>query len=217
MDWSGQSAGRSRALLLRARCAEVLDDVSGARGFAEAGFELASNPRRPLDLIEARLILGRLAMRAGRVPSGCDEADQHLAAALSLAEQCAAPWEIARARIACAQCRIAVGEAEVAHELLDSARSIAARLEARPLLERIAAIGDGARPAETVDAAPNGLSRRESEVLRLVARGLTNAEIATELFISPRTVEQHLRRIYDKLDIRSRSAATRFAIEHGIG
>ncbi len=61
---------------------------------------------------------------------------------------------------------------------------------------------------------PHGLTEREVEVLRLVARGLTDAQIAEELVISPRTVNAHLRSIYNKLDITSRNAATYFAIEH---
>jgi DNA-binding NarL/FixJ family response regulator len=63
---------------------------------------------------------------------------------------------------------------------------------------------------------PAGLTAREVEVLRLVARGLTNAQIAQELFLSPRTVNAHLNSIYHKLGVSSRTAATRFAGEHGL-
>jgi predicted ATPase/DNA-binding CsgD family transcriptional regulator len=63
---------------------------------------------------------------------------------------------------------------------------------------------------------PGGLSPREAEVLKLVAKGLTNAQIAKELFISPRTVHRHLNSIYSKLDVGSRAAATRFALEHDL-
>ncbi len=61
------------------------------------------------------------------------------------------------------------------------------------------------------------LTAREEEVLQLVAHGLTDAQIAAALVISPRTVNAHLRSIYAKLNISSRSAATRFAFEHGLG
>jgi DNA-binding NarL/FixJ family response regulator len=61
---------------------------------------------------------------------------------------------------------------------------------------------------------PADLSEREVEVLRLVAQGLTNTEVANQLIISPRTVEAHLRSIFGKLQVTSRSAATRFAVEH---
>jgi DNA-binding NarL/FixJ family response regulator len=54
------------------------------------------------------------------------------------------------------------------------------------------------------------------EVLRLVALGLTNPQIAEKLVISPQTVHAHLRSIYSKLGVTTRSAATRFAVEHQI-
>jgi predicted ATPase/DNA-binding CsgD family transcriptional regulator len=63
---------------------------------------------------------------------------------------------------------------------------------------------------------PAGLSAREAEVLKLVAKGLTNARIASELFVSPRTVDRHLNSIYRKVGISSRAAATRFAAEHNL-
>lgn len=63
---------------------------------------------------------------------------------------------------------------------------------------------------------PAGLSEREVEVLRLVAQGLTSAQVAGQLVISPVTVNTHLRSIYSKLGVNSRSAATRFAVEHGL-
>jgi non-specific serine/threonine protein kinase len=66
-------------------------------------------------------------------------------------------------------------------------------------------------PPETY---PAGLSAREVEVLKLVAQGLTNAQIARELFISPNTVNRHLNSVYRKLDVTSRAAATRFATQH---
>jgi ATP/maltotriose-dependent transcriptional regulator MalT len=65
-------------------------------------------------------------------------------------------------------------------------------------------------------ARADGLTAREIEVLRLLAEGLTNAEIARRLVISRRTVDWHLSSIYGKLDVSSRSAATRHAIDHGL-
>ena len=61
---------------------------------------------------------------------------------------------------------------------------------------------------------PEGLTAREVEVLRLVAQGLTDAQVAEQLVISPRTVNTHLTSIYGKIQVTSRSAATRYAIEH---
>jgi ATP/maltotriose-dependent transcriptional regulator MalT len=62
--------------------------------------------------------------------------------------------------------------------------------------------------------APTDLTAREREVLRLLARGLSNAQIAEELVVSLLTVKAHLRSIYSKLEVTSRSAATRYALEH---
>jgi DNA-binding NarL/FixJ family response regulator len=61
---------------------------------------------------------------------------------------------------------------------------------------------------------PFGLTAREIEVLRLVTLGLTYAQIAEQLVISPRTADAHLRSIYGKLGVNSRSAATRCAFQH---
>ena len=63
---------------------------------------------------------------------------------------------------------------------------------------------------------PGGLSDREVDVLRLVARGLSAKEVATQLIISPRTVHAHLASIYGKIGVSTRVAATHFAIEHGL-
>ena len=65
-------------------------------------------------------------------------------------------------------------------------------------------------------ALPMGLSRREAEILKLVAAGLSNPEIGQKLVISPRTVDAHLRSIFAKIEVTSRSAATRFAMEHNL-
>jgi DNA-binding NarL/FixJ family response regulator len=64
--------------------------------------------------------------------------------------------------------------------------------------------------------APPALSAREAEVLRLVARGLTNADIGKQLFISEATVKTHLLRAFNKLDVADRTAAVTTAMEHGL-
>ena len=61
---------------------------------------------------------------------------------------------------------------------------------------------------------PAGLTAREFEVLRLIAQGWTDAQIAEHLVISPRTVNRHTTSLYSKLGISSRAAATRYALEH---
>jgi len=69
-------------------------------------------------------------------------------------------------------------------------------------------------PLRSSPAFPDGLTAREVEVLRLVSQGLTDAQVADKLVISPRTVQGHLRSIYNKINVRSRAAATRYAVEH---
>jgi DNA-binding NarL/FixJ family response regulator len=70
--------------------------------------------------------------------------------------------------------------------------------------------------SESPSAYPAGLSAREAEVLGLLARGMTNARIAQELYISPRTVNAHLHNAYRKMGTSTRAEATRFATEHGL-
>jgi DNA-binding NarL/FixJ family response regulator len=69
-------------------------------------------------------------------------------------------------------------------------------------------------PARLSPTYPDSLTAREVEVLRLVAQGLTNAQIAEQLILSPYTVNNHLRSILSKLGVTTRTAATRYAIEH---
>jgi DNA-binding CsgD family transcriptional regulator len=85
------------------------------------------------------------------------------------------------------------------------------RLPLGATVELVAAVRTGAG----LDA-PDGLTARELEVLALVAEGRTDAEVADRLVVSLRTVHAHLRSIYRKLDLHTRSAATRYAIEHGV-
>ena len=92
--------------------------------------------------------------------------------------------------------------------------------QALPLDQACAeAVGLGAKAESMVPKAlpyPGGLTAREVEVLRLVAQGLTNFKVATELVISPRTVNTHLGSIYRKLNTSSREVAASFALEHGL-
>lgn len=75
---------------------------------------------------------------------------------------------------------------------------------------------DPEEPGASVPAGLAHLTPRQIEVLRLVARGMTNNEIADALFLSRRTVHAHLRSIFHKLGVGHRSAATRYAIQHGL-
>jgi len=116
------------------------------------------------------------------------------------------PYEEATARTLLGQALRTEGDETGATASFDAAarlfEQIGARLDARE------ALGDS-KPA-----LPAGLTEREAEVLRLVAGGLTNNEIATELFLSPKTVSRHLSNIFTKIGVSSRASATAFAVEH---
>jgi DNA-binding CsgD family transcriptional regulator len=118
-----------------------------------------------------------------------------------------APYEVARTRVLLARACAALGDGEAAALELDSARVIFVRLGAAPDLVRI---------EEPESGEAHGLSPRELEVLRLVAGGKSNREIAAELVISEHTVARHVQNIYAKLRLSSRAAATAFAFEHDL-
>ena len=128
-----------------------------------------------------------------------------------------AVYEEALTKTVQAELFILTGQREEATALLDEARSTATTLQAKPLLERVAELEN--RPTgriTSVAMSPAGLSPREVEVLQLLAQGLTDGEIASQLYISPRTVGGHLRSIYNKAGVSSRAAATAFAFEHNL-
>jgi predicted ATPase/DNA-binding CsgD family transcriptional regulator len=89
--------------------------------------------------------------------------------------------------------------------------------EALSLANGLTKIRDpGERAAAPGSVAAGGLSEREREVLCLVARGQSNAEIATELVLSVRTVEKHVANIYAKIGARGRADAATYALRHGL-
>jgi DNA-binding NarL/FixJ family response regulator len=63
---------------------------------------------------------------------------------------------------------------------------------------------------------PAGLTAREVEVLKLLARGLSNKEIAERLVIAPKTAGNHVQNIYSKIDVSNRAGASLFAMQHGL-
>jgi DNA-binding CsgD family transcriptional regulator len=115
---------------------------------------------------------------------------------------------------------VAQGDRTTATELLDEVRAICIPMDARPALahaERIAArLASGGESVGARMAFPAGLTAREVEVLRLVAAGLSNGEIAERLFLSPNTVKVHVANVFAKLDVNTRAAATESARQHRI-
>lgn len=125
-------------------------------------------------------------------------------------EQLSLPYESAHTRMLLGTAARAAGDEYTAHLEIEAARSAFERLGAVPAAGQAAALlADGHKP-------PGGLTGREVEVLRLVARGQSNRDIATALVISEHTVARHLSNIFHKLDVTSRAAATAFAFEHDL-
>ncbi len=120
-----------------------------------------------------------------------------------------APYDAARARVliglACRQ----LGDEDAARMELDAARWVFEHLGAATELARVDALSQ----APSVRTA-GGLTRREVQVLRLIASGKTNRAIAADLCLSEKTVARHVSNIFTKLDLSSRAAATAFAYEH---
>ncbi len=114
-----------------------------------------------------------------------------------------APFEAAQLRLQVALACAALGDTDGAAMELDAARWVLAELGA-PV--------DAGRPSHEAGR----LTPREVEVLRHVARGLTNRETGADMFISEKTVARHLANVFAKLGVRSRAAATAWAYEHGV-
>jgi DNA-binding CsgD family transcriptional regulator/tetratricopeptide (TPR) repeat protein len=120
-----------------------------------------------------------------------------------------APYAVATLTVLIALACRSLGDEEAAQLELESARATFTRLGARPDLYRVERLIHPAQPAGL-----HGLSAREIQVLRLIAAGRTNHAIATELFLSERTVHRHVSNIFDKLGVRSRAAAASYGIRH---
>jgi DNA-binding NarL/FixJ family response regulator len=135
-----------------------------------------------------------------------------------------APFEVAHTQVRAAVALAKAGERDLAIDHLVEAHRTFRRLRARPFANAAAAelqtLGErverhlGRRAAD--DLEHGGLTPRQREVLRLVAVGRTNREIASELFLSSRTVDMHVRNILSKLACRSRAQATARAHELGL-
>jgi DNA-binding CsgD family transcriptional regulator len=192
LAWSGAVRWQAEQSLLQARYHHAAGQLERARQTAAEALNIAAAPRQPLALLGAYRLLGEFATEARQY----EAAAGHLGAALGLADDCAIPYERALTLLSLAELAAAT-----------RARSDA---DARLALARANAL---AAHTAASSAYPGGMTAREVAVLRLVAEGLTNAQVAERLFLSPGTIHAHLSSIYGKLGVGSRAAATRFALE----
>ncbi|MFI7483669.1 LuxR C-terminal-related transcriptional regulator [Kocuria sp. M1R5S2] len=131
-----------------------------------------------------------------------------LRSAMHAWQKLAAPYETARSRLLVGRALHELGDRRSALEELNAARRTFRELGVGPAEAEAARM---LRPA-----LPGGLTEREVEVLRLVATGRTNSEIAAALVLSEKTVARHLSNIFAKLDVPTRTAAAAFAFENGL-
>jgi DNA-binding CsgD family transcriptional regulator len=121
----------------------------------------------------------------------------------------ASPYERARVQVLMARALAAVGDVGSSRRELEAARSTFRQLGARPAADEVSLL-------LAPPSLPGGLTPREVEVLRLLASGRSNAQIANALVLSEKTVARHLSNIFSKLDVGSRTAAAAYAFEHGL-
>ncbi|MGH3132856.1 MAG: LuxR C-terminal-related transcriptional regulator [Gaiellaceae bacterium] len=172
---------------------------------------------------DALAALSHAVGEASLLDGNVEQAAGELARSLDLLEEIEAPFDSALMRLRAGRA-FAAGEREVGVAYVVDAYRVFRRLGARPFWMRAA--GQLAELGESVDrrlgrrAAGDlergGLTRRELEVLRLVALGRTNREIARELVLSPRTVDMHVRNLLGKLGCRTRTQATTKAMQLGL-
>jgi DNA-binding NarL/FixJ family response regulator len=205
-----------RSSLLAAPLLAQLVDAQLAAGEVDAAREGAADLRAIADASLRERVAALAALAEGRIAlaSGDAQAAGLLQAAVNLFAALPSPLGAARARLELARAH-AAGAPEVAVDLARRARA------------EIVALG-AAREADAASAlmrdlgvkAPAGpkdyglLSSREVDVLRLVGDGLTNGEIASRLYISPKTAEHHVGRIYSKLGLRTRTELAAYALRN---
>jgi DNA-binding CsgD family transcriptional regulator len=175
----------------RAACRE-LERISEQRG-SEMLAGVAAQARGALALAEGDAMRALIALRRS----------------LDIWHALEAPYEAARVRVLLGLACRALEDEDSALLELEAAYSVFRELGAAPDLARVERLR-----GEMTSAVPHGLTRREVEVLRLVAAGKSNRAVAAELVISEHTVARHVQNIFAKLGVSSRSAATAFAFEH---
>ncbi|RWF28580.1 helix-turn-helix transcriptional regulator [Mesorhizobium sp.] len=203
----------TKAPLGRARLLPALVEIMIAAG----AIEEARDACQELEAIASRFATDILAAMASQARGEIDlregsaaTALGHFRAALTTWQRAGAPYLEARLRVLAGQACRMLGDEDGTELEFDAARTVFAGLGAAPDLARVAAL---TRPTSLPS---HGLTRREIEVLGLVATGKTNRTIATDLGLSEKTVDRHLSNIFDKLAVNSRAAATAYGFQNGL-
>jgi ATP/maltotriose-dependent transcriptional regulator MalT len=198
---------RARLLPARVEIALAVEDVDGARAACDELEELAS--RFPTRMLEAMAANARGAVELAGGDAGA--ALVALRRASRAWQELAAPYEAACARVLVALACRSLGDSDAVSLELEAAREAFERLGAQPDVAWVESLAGAPEARERF-----GLTARELEVLRLVAAGRTNREVADELVISEHTVARHVQNIFAKLGVSSRTAAGAFAHSHGL-
>jgi ATP/maltotriose-dependent transcriptional regulator MalT len=201
-----RAAGEVTDLLKRAALLPAYVEIALASGELDEARAACRELEELAERFESPMLGAMVAYARGSVALANGDADAALSdlrEAQRVWLELGAPYEVARTRALAARACSALGDEEAATLELEAAREAFERLGAAPDLAGVSA------PAGPT----HGLSRRELEVLRLVATGKSNREIAAALVISEHTVARHLQNIYAKLGVSSRAAATAFAFE----
>jgi ATP/maltotriose-dependent transcriptional regulator MalT len=195
---------------LLAACCDVLIRQGDVAGAQVAAAELSATAAE----LDAPLVSGLAAQAAGCVALGAGRPEEALAVlrkAWRTWQELGLPHHAATVRVLIGRVYEALGDHEAAEMEWESAATVFEQLGAAPDLAAVRELG---RTGTEEAATP--LTRREVEVIQLVAAGRTNRAIAGELFLSEKTVARHLANIYTKLDLSSRAAATAYAYDHGL-
>ncbi len=187
----------------------VIQVLVGCGDLDGAALRLAELETLSVGLATGGVRAGVLTSR-GRIEMANSEAGVAvvtLTEAVSSWEALGLPFEVASAKALLGQ---------ALHEAGDVAAATAVTAAAAALFDQIGVGADQPPPDTRRQRFPGGLTGREVEVLRLVASGLSNADIANVLYLSPKTVSRHLSNIFNKIEVNSRAGATAYAFSHDL-